>query len=666
MHKGIWTFVGALTQMQLCLAASCPCQSGEYCWQDRCTVCPENSVSLPGSSSSDECLCKPGYFDYTRDGVDVCLPCPPGTYKDNWGSVCHRCPREQRGVFSQQASISVDNCSVHSAVDVPRRTVGLVKAYTETRSPFSAELKRGLKEGDGCGRTGCCAGSFYHDEYAVTGNGVKIELLDNGSAVTSNAFPFQVSLENMRISSDRTFAVGVFWWYDYATQLYGSSRFYRLNLTTGELIAKAGLGVDLDPYYGARIDGPGANSTLDELIVDVALSPDDSFALVVGWYSGTVRKIDVSSGFVTTIPQAHATGVDIAPDGSFAILIDYTTLSKIDLFTNKVTFLASIEGFDYGLDPKVRISSDGLFIIFFRGCKVYQLFLGSSSPILIAGGEPDASGYCSGYSDGPGSSSQFGYIGDLVLSNTGRFVLLFDAGNYYRDIGYEGLKIRRIDLRSMQVSTLVSGQILRPKDIITFLWGSLSITGSCDLCPPGSYSAGSAGSFHNVSGASACWACPSGAYSAAGATSCTQGTEPLPSPTPTTSSACGAEEQCFVHSVASANAELRLSAPSPAYVPVSITVWVAGAAAADKGGLAVWMAWENATTVCAIGPAETALTWRLLCGGPGDALYLTLPYALRGAKGVAVKVCMRRAQDALDLGAAVLTFVDLTKKKMPV
>ena len=306
---------------------------------------------------------------------------------------------------------------------------------------------------------------------------------------------------------------------------------------------------------------------------------------------------------------------------------------------------------------------------------MYQLFLDRVSPILIAGSEPGASGHCSGYSDGPGTSSQFGYIDDLALFNTGRFALIFDNGDWF-DGGAGVPKIRRIDLLSMQVSTLVSGQILQPYDDWNFnFWGSLSITGSCDRCSAGSYSSAPGslacapcgeGSFQNAPGASACWACPPGAYSAAGATSCTQGTEPQLGPTtPTPATACAAQaEQCFVHSVASANAELRLSAPSgDGYVPVSINVWVAGAtaAAADKG-LAVWMAWENATTVCAISPAETALTWSLVCGGPGDTLFLTLPYALRGAKGIVVKVCMRRAQDEFDLGAGVLTFVDLKKK----
>ena len=374
------------------------------------------------------------------------------------------------------------------AVDMPRRKDVQEKKSTEKWNQLSADLKQDLKEDD-CGRTGCCAGYFYHGEYAVTENGLKIELLQNGSAVTSNAFPFQVSLEHMRISSDRTFAVGVFWWYDYTSQLYGSSRFYRLDLMTGNLIAIAGLGtLGGSSCCKGDIDGPGANSTLDVLISDVALSPDGSFALVVGWYSGTVRKINVSSGFVTTITQVFTTGVDIAPDGSFAVLIDYTTLSKIDLLTNEITFLASIDG-PWRFGPKVRISPDALFLVFFSGCEVYQLFLDASTPILIAGGEPSASGSCSGYSDGPGNSSQFGDIDDVAMSNTGLFVLLFDVGDWYD--GSQGVsKVRRIDLRSMQVSTLVSGQILRPNtDAYVSFWGSLSITGSCDLCPSGSYSA---------------------------------------------------------------------------------------------------------------------------------------------------------------------------------
>ena len=554
----------------------------------------------------------------------------------------------QLGIYSPLASTSVDNCSIlHSAGNVPQKMVSNVKASTKTWIRSSVDPK----EAASCGRTGCCAGSFYHDEYAVTGSGLKIDLKDNSSAVTSNAFPFQVSLEHMRISSDRTFAVGVSWWYDSTNQLYGSSRFYRLNLTTGELITIAGLVTNLDPY-GTPIDGPGAIATFDGLIFDVALSPDGSFALVVGLYSRTVRKVDVSSGFVTTISQGPATGVDIAPDGSFAVSIDTTTLSKIDLVTKESTLLASIEVSTY--PPQVRISPDALFLVFANGCRVYQLFLDNSAPILIAGGEPSGH-YCTGYSDGPGTTSEFGIIDDLAISNTGRFVLLFDLGDWSAQT--EELKIRRIDLQSLQVSTLVSGQILQRSDFSNLI-GSLSIVGSCDLCPAGSYSA--------VPGSLACASCGPGSFqNASGATSCAPGTKPQQGPTPTPAPsgctrACGAEhsEQCFVHSVASPNADLRLGAPSGGYVPVSITVWAAGATPATDG-LAVWMAWEDSTTLCAISATETALTWSLFCGGPGDALYLALPYALRGGKGITVKVCMRRARDELDLGPALLKVVHL-------
>ena len=173
----------AFTQIQLCLlCASCPCKSGEYCSQDICVACPENSVSLPGSSSRDDCSCKPGYFDYMRvkddDDFNICIPCPPGTYNNNFGSICHKCPQVLRGAFSPQASTSVENCSMQLAVDMPRRKDVQEKKSTEKWNQLSADLKQDLKEDD-CGRTGCCAGYFYHGEYAVTENGLKIELLQN-------------------------------------------------------------------------------------------------------------------------------------------------------------------------------------------------------------------------------------------------------------------------------------------------------------------------------------------------------------------------------------------------------------------------------------------------------------------------------------------------------
>jgi hypothetical protein len=72
---------------------ACP-ERGSY-WSpsdNECLQCPGNhSDSLPGSGDVTDCICNKGY---TGPDGDVCISCPPGSYKAvNGSSQCIECPR---------------------------------------------------------------------------------------------------------------------------------------------------------------------------------------------------------------------------------------------------------------------------------------------------------------------------------------------------------------------------------------------------------------------------------------------------------------------------------------------------------------------------------------------------------------------------------------------
>lgn len=68
------------------------CSVGKYshAGYSECTKCPENSISVAGSTSESECTCIAGY---TQGASGVCVACEYGTFKMFSGpQPCQTCP----------------------------------------------------------------------------------------------------------------------------------------------------------------------------------------------------------------------------------------------------------------------------------------------------------------------------------------------------------------------------------------------------------------------------------------------------------------------------------------------------------------------------------------------------------------------------------------------
>ena len=108
----------------------------------------------------------------------------------------------------------------------------------------------------------------------------------------------------------------------------------------------------------------------------IAISPDNSFALVADTYNNRIVKINLSDNSVFVYIDGFNQPYDVAisPDNSFALVADHhnAQISKIDLFDNSVSILAGLAGVHGNSDgsginarftntKSVDITPDGLF-----------------------------------------------------------------------------------------------------------------------------------------------------------------------------------------------------------------------------------------------------------------------------------------------------------------
>jgi len=83
-----------------------PCGENVYCTGNELFNCPDKSISLPFSSSVQDCLCEAGY-SITEDGE--CSPCPAGTFKTVQNNQpCTDCPADKYSTTIGATSAS--NC----------------------------------------------------------------------------------------------------------------------------------------------------------------------------------------------------------------------------------------------------------------------------------------------------------------------------------------------------------------------------------------------------------------------------------------------------------------------------------------------------------------------------------------------------------------------------
>ena len=173
-------------------------------------------------------------------------------------------------------------------------------------------------------------------------------------------------------------------------------------------------------------DGVGTTSATFNEPLGVALSPDDSMALVAPWRNHAIRKIVISTAEVTTLAGSlgvlgstdgigttsatftYPRGVDISLDGLIAIVADYgnTAIRKIVLSTATTTTLTPALGdgmcsnnYDYSCQTdgiganaawmrpwNVALSSDGLYVYVSTPANIRQVVISTGEVTSPFGG----------------------------------------------------------------------------------------------------------------------------------------------------------------------------------------------------------------------------------------------------------------------------------------
>lgn len=204
----------------------------------------------------------------------------------------------------------------------------------------------------------------------------------------------------------------------------------------------------------------------------IALSPDDSFALVSDTWNYTIRRIDLATAEVTTLAGSPgqsgstdgvgstarfnvATGIAVSPDGSYALVADTWnhTVRRIDLASAAVTTVAGLAGSSGSADgagstarfnnPRgLAISSDGSFALVADESNgtMRRIDLLTNTVTTLAG-QPGVWGS----DDGVGSGATFGSPSGVSLSADGSSAVVIDSGTFL---------MRHIDLATGMVTTL--------------------------------------------------------------------------------------------------------------------------------------------------------------------------------------------------------------------
>jgi hypothetical protein len=204
------------------------------------------------------------------------------------------------------------------------------------------------------------------------------------------------------MSSDGTFAV---------TSCKASHRIRRIVISTIVVTTLAGNG------GAGSTNGVGTNSSFNGPY-DVALSSDDSFALVCDYINNQIRKIVLSTTIVSTLVGSSAAA-------------GYTNgIGTNAAFSSPVSLSVSSD------DTVVYISE--------QTGRVRKLVLSSLAVTLLAGGSTGSTGPVDG-------------IGSLASFNSPRGILLTRDDMYLYVSDFSNNKIRRVVVSTQSVSTLVMG-----------------------------------------------------------------------------------------------------------------------------------------------------------------------------------------------------------------
>ena len=197
---------------------------------------------------------------------------------------------------------------------------------------------------------------------------------------------------------------------------------------------------------------------------DIAISPDDTFALIVDSGNNCVRRVGIADGVVTTLAGSQLAGfvdgtgvsasfrdprgIAISPSGIFALVADTDNESvrRIEIASGVVTTLAvsPMSGSNNGPRPFVQLSSvaispDGTYALVTTLNAVRRIAISSGNMTILAGG------ISQGYQDGVGTSAAMSYPTDIAISPDGTYALVADGSNN---------RVRRVAIANGNVTTL--------------------------------------------------------------------------------------------------------------------------------------------------------------------------------------------------------------------
>lgn len=232
------------------------------------------------------------------------------------------------------------------------------------------------------------------------------------------------------------------------------------------------------PFQTGSADGIGSAARFT-FPRGIALSHDERFALVADTDNHTIRKIILATAQVTTLAGSPGQvgsddgigavarfnaprGLALSHDDSFALVADFTnqTIRKIDLANGMVTTIAGSSGdvgSDDGIGAAARFSfpygialpaDDSFALITDSGNYTIRKLVLASGAVTTLAGSPSQAGSV----DGVGSTARFHFPYGIAISDNGSVAVIADSSNY---------TVRKLEVATGTVTTL-AGQAGQP------------------------------------------------------------------------------------------------------------------------------------------------------------------------------------------------------------
>jgi DNA-binding beta-propeller fold protein YncE len=220
--------------------------------------------------------------------------------------------------------------------------------------------------------------------------------------------------------------------------------------------------------FAGGTDGVGSNA-LFSYPTGISISPDETFALVTDFSNSCIRRLEMSSGSVSTVAGvcslatnktdgfgtnvgfANPYDISVSPDGTYALITDTynSIIRRMDIATGEVTTVfgvPAIPGTSNGVGTNARlqgpygldISSDGTFALVADSLNhiIRHIDLATSTMTTIAGGGPTGNGV--------GTNARFFNPRSIKISPGGTAALITEVDSHL---------IRHLDISTGSVTT---------------------------------------------------------------------------------------------------------------------------------------------------------------------------------------------------------------------